>query len=116
MSDPRRRNPRKRPHVALEVTDALTGEVVGRLGDLSLEGMMLIADAPVTEDALYQFVFHLPDPAGRLRRIEVGVHEAWTERASSDDRHWVGFRFIDIAAEARRDVAQWLAGPAGAGA
>ena len=116
MSDPRRRNPRKRPHAALEVSDALTGEVVGRLGDLSLDGMMLIAEVAITEDALYQFVFQLPDAMGGLRGIEVGVHEAWTARASSDGRHWVGFRFIDIAADARRHIAQWLATPATAGA
>lgn len=116
MNDPRRRTRRKRPQDTLAVTDSLTGESVGRLGDLSLDGMMLIAEVPIAEDALYQFVFYLPDAAGRLQRIEVGVHEAWSERASSDARHWVGFRFIDLAAESRRQIAQWLASPAATGA
>jgi len=111
MNDPRRRNPRKRPQGALEVTDALTGEVVGRLGDLSPDGMMLIAHAPITEDALYQFAFQLPDATGHPQRMEVGVHEAWSQQASSDGLRWVGFRFIDLSAEARREIARWLAAP-----
>jgi hypothetical protein len=105
----KRRLPRKRPDVALQVTDAMTGEVVGRLGNLSLEGMMLMASTPIVEDALYQFVFHLPDSHGQLRPIEVGAHELWTEPATVRDQSWVGFRFIDIGADDTRTLRDWLA-------
>ncbi|GAA0718911.1 PilZ domain-containing protein [Dokdonella soli] len=104
----KRRLPRKRPDVALQVTDAMTGDVVGRLGNLSLEGMMLIAHAPIIEDGLYQFVFHLPDAHGRLHPLEVGVHEQWSEASNVRGHHWIGFRFIDITAEDQRVLRDWL--------
>ncbi|MCK9538102.1 PilZ domain-containing protein [Dokdonella sp.] len=110
MSSEQRRSPRKRPPSPMQVTDALTGAMVGRIGDLSLDGLLLIAQSPIQSDALYQLVFHLPDPSGRSQAIEVGVHEAWSESTSTQGHPWVGFRIIDIAPEARQRLAQWLAG------
>jgi hypothetical protein len=104
----KRRLPRKRPDVALQVTDTMTGDIIGRLGNLSMEGMMLVARGPIVEDGLYQFVFHLPDAHGRLHPIEVGVHESWTEMAGTRDQIWAGFRFIDISADNERMLREWL--------
>jgi hypothetical protein len=104
----KRRLPRKRPEVALQVTDTMSGNVVGRLGNLSREGMLLVAHAPIVEDGLYQFAFNLPDSSGRLHPIEVGVHESWSETSSVRDQTWVGFRFIDMSAEDERVLCDWL--------
>lgn len=108
-----RRSPRRRPTTALQVTDSLTGLGVGQVGDLSLDGMLLVAEVPVREDALYQFSFHLPDAHGVPHLIEVGVHQAWTAASNTQGRRWVGFRFIDLDPLARRCLADWLATPAG---
>jgi hypothetical protein len=110
----RRRAPRRQPDVALQVRDAMTGEVVGHVGNLSLSGLMLVAQAPIADDGLYQLMFHLPDPHGRLHAIEVGAHELWSEASSIRGHHWVGFRFIDIAPDAERMLRDWLAQPGGA--
>lgn len=105
-----RRSPRKPPGVIIQVTNTLTGDVVGRLGNISAEGMMLVANKPVIDDALYQLQFHLPDEHGRLHPIEVGVHEQWSEEASVPGQHWVGFRFIDIAPGDGVVLRDWLNG------
>jgi len=52
-----RRNKRKRADVVIQVTNAITGEILGRIGNLSADGMMLVANRPLREDALYQFRF-----------------------------------------------------------
>ena len=104
----KRRLPRKRPDVALNVTDAMTGEVVGHLGNLSLEGMLLLAQRPIADDALYQFSFHLPDSHGRLHPIEVGVHEQWSAPGTMRGQSWVGFRFIDVAPDDAGVLRDWL--------
>jgi len=104
----KRRLPRKQPDVPLQVTDAMTGETVGRIGNLSAEGMMLMATRPLREDALYQFVFHLPDSHGRLHPIEVGVHELWTDDGSAHGQTWSGYRFIDIAPDDEKMLREWL--------
>ena len=105
-----RRSPRKPPGVIIQVTNTLTGEVVGRLGNISAEGMMLVASRPVVEDALYQLQFNLPDEHGRLHPIEVGVHEQWSEAANVPGQHWVGFRIIDIAPADGAVLRDWLNG------
>jgi len=104
----KRRLPRKRPEVNLQVTDSMTGKIVGRLGDASLDGMLLLADTPIADDALYQFAFHLPDVHGRLRPVEVGVHETWSEATRINGQIWVGFRFIDVSPEGERVLHDWL--------
>lgn len=107
MND-KRRLPRKRPGVPLQVTDTMTGMVIGHLGDASLEGMLLVADTPITESALYQVVFHLPDSHGRLFRVEAGIHESWSEQGRTAGRTWAGFRFIDIDPDGEAALRAWL--------
>jgi hypothetical protein len=97
MSAEQRRSKRKFVDGVVHVTNAMTGVVIGRVGNLSIDGMMVIANSPVREDALFQLVFHLPDTDGRPVPMEVGVHEQWTEPASAPGQYWAGFRIIDIA-------------------
>ena len=104
----KRRLPRKRPDVALHVTDAMTGEVVGHIGNLSQEGMLLLAQRPIVDDALYQFMFQLPDVHGRLHPIEVGVHEQWSRPGTMRGQTWVGFRFVDIHPDDEATLTEWL--------
>ena len=106
----KRRLPRKRPEAALHVTDTMTGDVVGHIGNLSQEGMLLLAQRPIVDDALYQLSFNLPDVHGRLQPIEVGVHEQWTENANVPGQQWVGFRIIDIAPTDGAVLRDWLNG------
>lgn len=105
-----RRSPRKPPGVIIQVTNVMTGEVLGRLGNISAEGMMLVANQPIVDDALYQVLFNLPDEHGRLHPIEVGVHEQWSEQANVPGQHWVGFRIIDIAPADSAVLTDWLNG------
>ncbi|HEY0180435.1 MAG TPA: PilZ domain-containing protein [Dokdonella sp.] len=112
----KRRHPRKRPEVVLQVTDAMSAEPIGRLGNLSAHGMMLIAHGAIADDALYQFTFSLPDAHGRLHPLEVGVHELWSEPARLAGHVWVGFRFIDIGADDASVLRGWLENRAAAAA
>jgi len=100
-----RRSPRKPPGVIIQVTNTLTGDVIGRLGNISAEGLMLVANRPVVDDAPY-----LPDEYGRLHPVEVGVHEQWSEEANVPGQHWVGFRIIDIAPSDGVVLRDWLNG------
>ena len=97
MSNEQRRSKRKYVDGLVNVTNAMTGVVMGRVGNLSIDGMMMIANAPVRDDALFQVVFHVSDDHGRPVALEVGMHEQWTEPANSPGQFWAGFRIIDIA-------------------
>lgn len=103
-----RRAKRKPPSQPIQVVNAMTGTPVGRVGNLSVNGMMLIGDAPLRDDALYQFVFQLRDPQGEEVELEVGMHEQWSEPASVPGQHWAGFRIIDIAPQDLLILEAWV--------
>jgi hypothetical protein len=103
-----RRSKRKYVDGLVQVTNAMTGVVIGRVGNLSIDGMMIIANTPIREDALFQVVLHLPDEHGRPTPLEVGLHEQWTEPASSPGQFWAGFRIIDIASRDFELLKGWV--------
>lgn len=111
MSEQRRA---RRKHVAevIEVGNAITGAPMGRIGNLSRTGLMLISHEPVREDALYQLSFALPAPNGRMRTLEVGVHEQWSEPAAVPGQYWAGFRIIALGEDDAAVLDAWLADPA----
>ena len=93
----RRRATRKPVGDRLLVTDMMTGDVMGIIGNLSHDGVMLILNRPVEADTLYQVQFRIPDDLGS-DPIEVGIHEQWIEQmqSTSGGEYWAGFRIIDI--------------------
>ena len=108
MSEQRRRSTRKPADGVIQVTDAMTAAVVGRISNLSVDGLLLLANGPVRENALFQFAFSLPDATGRPVPMEIGVHEQWTEPANAPGQFWSGFRIIDIAPEQAQLLARWI--------
>jgi len=103
-----RRSRRKRVQQGIEVTDALTGRSVGHVGNLSVDGMLLISSHDIPENALFQFTFDLPGSGGVPRHFEIGVHEQWSEPANIPGQYWAGFRIIDIAPDDRKALTAWV--------
>lgn len=106
-----RRATRKAALDPIEVSDALTGENIGRIGNLSRNGMMLIGRRTLTADALYQVRFQLPGRDGRMRLLEAGVHEQWSEPAAVPGQHWAGLRIIALSDADSAALSEWLDGP-----
>lgn len=100
-----RRNDRIPVSGFIQVTDMMAEEPMGRVGNLSAEGMMLIAHRPILEDALFQLQFRLPD---RSAEIHVGVHALWCERSNAPGTWWAGFRIIDISEADQQALDAWL--------
>jgi hypothetical protein len=107
-----RRSPRRRADHAIFVANAITGETLGHVGNLSTDGMLLVANRELAGDALFQVRFELPHQ-GRPHRLEIGVHEQWGEPGRGRGQYWVGFRIIDIGAEDRSVLASWTAAAGG---
>ena len=103
-----RRNPRKPVEDHLPVQNTITNQPMGRVGNLSIDGMMLILSLRPREDALYQVSFPLPGAQGHPQPIEVGIHETWTEEASVPGQVWSGFEIIDIAEQDRQRLQRYL--------
>lgn len=106
-----RRAKRRRATLDIVVIDAMTDQVVGKIGNLSESGVLLILGAPPCADALYQFRFDLPVGTGRPLEVEVGAHELWQDDAAAPGQVWAGFRFIDVSANSLANIRQWVEQP-----
>ncbi|RPE74854.1 PilZ domain-containing protein [Vulcaniibacterium tengchongense] len=102
-----RRAPRYAVDDYVQVVDTMTDAVVGQLGNISETGMLLIANAPLADDALYQLRFSLHEST-RRPPIEVGAHLLWQERAAMPGQSWAGFRFIHILDRELEQLREWL--------
>ena len=105
-----RRAKRRKASDTILVTDAMTERVVGRLGNLSETGLLLMASEPLVDDALYQLRFLLED-GGTPQPIEVGAHLLWLDRASAPAVVWAGFRFIAVVEDHAKRLRAWVEAP-----
>ena len=113
MIDEFRRAPRRKVSATIIVVDAMTERAVGRIGNISETGMLLIAEQPLNEDALYQLRFPLPDASGQDVQCEFGAHQLWQEEAGTPGHFWVGLRFIAIPDAQVKDLQRWINAPGG---
>lgn len=105
MSSEFRKRRRRDIDRELPVTDTMTGEVVGRMGNLSESGMLLVTSKRLVEDGLYQFAFEHP---GDGEPIELGAHLLWEDRKDAPGTAWAGFRFIGVSEDGARRLRAWI--------
>jgi hypothetical protein len=108
MTEEFRRAPRQPTPEDIDVVDTMTDRVIGRLGNLSETGMLLISGSSLVDDALYQLRFQLPDSNGS-DPIEVGAHLLWQNLASAPGQAWAGLRFITLTDASQARLRTWLA-------
>lgn len=93
------------------VIDTMTEASVGHLGNVSETGLLMIANAPLVEDALYQLQFEVASPTTGRITVEAGAHLLWTSTASAPGQTWAGFRFISVPEAQLKLLRQWLDAP-----
>lgn len=111
-SSNQRRAERKRANASAIATNAITGQRIGLLGNLSSTGMMLILEEAPRHEALYQVSVALPSSGRALLQsqpIEIGIQEQWQAPAASSDQIWAGFRIIAITDIDASRLEDWLA-------
>ena len=113
MNDEARRATRRKVSDTVPVADAMTGQAIGHIGNISETGMLLFASAPLREDALYQIGFALPDAGGKRHAFEFGAHVLWLADAGAQRHAWCGLRFIAIPREQLAQLRAWIQAPGG---
>ncbi|GAA4859763.1 PilZ domain-containing protein [Luteimonas vadosa] len=106
-----RRARRRKATGTIAVTDMMTERVVGRIGNLSETGMLLMATESLVEDALYQFQFQLPGEQGSTLPLELGAHLLWLDSASAPGLAWTGFRFLGVTEQQSTQLRTWIEAP-----
>lgn len=105
-----RRAKRKHANDAIDIIDTMTEKVIGRIGNISESGMLMIGSEALFDDALFQVRFSLPG-SGPRRELSVGMHHLWSDEANMPGQVWSGFRFIDIANEDVAALRTWIDQP-----
>jgi hypothetical protein len=100
---------RKRAPEVIIVINALTGESLGRIGNMSDGGVMIITNRPIAEGSVIQIQFLLRDSARVPQRVEAGIQCLWNEKAQSDRSYWNGCRFVALGEVEEGVIAAWLA-------
>jgi hypothetical protein len=110
----RRRAERKQIYHAVAVTDLIHGGSLGRLGNLSAGGLLLIGPAAPASGAVYQVRLELPGlhltNAG-TPVIEPGIQEQWQDAGVTAGQVWAGFRIVSISPADSALLDAWLALP-----
>jgi hypothetical protein len=107
----KRRIERKRVTFPAQVTDAISGRMLGYVGNLSSNGMLLISTQAPRSEALFQVKLPLPeagqDPSAAAL-IEVGIQEQWHDQAASPGQVWAGYRIVAISDADSHRLHGWL--------
>lgn len=105
-----RRSRRRQVAESIQVIDSMTEMVIGHIGNVSETGMLVMTNAPLVNDALYQLRFTLPDGPLKLP-FEVGAHLLWCDQASAPGQAWTGFRFITMSDDHMQQLRRWIDAP-----
>jgi len=98
---PNRRTQRRRTlSGSVNIVNQFDGVMLGRLVNITTEGLMLVNARPLATDTLYQAVLELPETLNNMTRIELGIDCLWTSPTNPDaDMYWSGCHIIDISEE-----------------
>ena len=99
---------RKRTPEPVEVVDVLSGSTLGRIGNLSRDGMMLIGRCKLGDGALYQTRFRLADTLGAPHFVDAGLQEMWSEPAAVPGQFWAGLRIVSLSDADAEVLNGWL--------
>ena len=100
----RRKHPRHNLRDAVRVVDIASGQSMGTVANLSLEGLMLVNSEPLHADRIYQLCLTIaenviPDLDGKTHDVQLGVDCLWSSPAQSTtaSAYWSGCQIIDIS-------------------
>jgi len=93
----RRREPRKNLMAYTQVFDLYGGYLLGYLGDLHLNGAMVIGNNLITENTEITLAIELPElPNIDMTRITIPAHVVWYQQDISPEFFNVGFEFKEV--------------------
>ncbi|RRJ82498.1 PilZ domain-containing protein [Aestuariirhabdus litorea] len=97
MPSEHRALPRKRLKSVVPVTNDDTGEAVGRIFDITVEGFMLLTQQTLAPDTLFNFSFSLPDERIGPAEIKLQAVCVWCQGSSFSEEFGAGFRLANLS-------------------
>jgi len=95
-----RRKQRHELRKPIPVIDTLSGESVGALANITVEGMLIICNRPMDANRIYQIALQLPDDIDGHSSVNVGIDCLWVKQGESQELNWAGCEIIDADQDA----------------
>jgi hypothetical protein len=96
-----RRAKREQTIFYLEVIDAEIDQSIGRLVDLTTDGIMVVHDSPLAVHREYQLRILLPRELNGASQIEFKAECRWCRLSVNQDYFDAGLRIVEVSANER---------------
>ncbi|MEW6264958.1 MAG: PilZ domain-containing protein [Thermodesulfobacteriota bacterium] len=92
----------------LKVMNRINGKPLGRLVDITTEGMMLVSSDSIELEVIYKCRLDLPSPLSGRREINFDARALWRNNDVNPDFLDTGFRFEVITPEEARLISDLI--------
>ena len=94
----RRKKRRRTLKKVVTINSRDSGEELGRLVNLTNDGLMLVSNSSLPNDTLYQVDLKLAEAMNGIDTIPLGKDCLWTSPTNADaEMYWSGCHIIDIS-------------------
>jgi len=95
----------------LKVTDRLTGQEIGRLGDIHIEGMLLLTPEPLSGETVYEsLLLELPKAMAQAEgysKVPIQAQVIWSKPGPPASNYYEnGLRFLNLTGQAEKAIIQ----------
>ncbi len=90
----------------LRVFDAMSGDLLGQMVDLTSDGIMVIGESAIIPRQKYRLRMDLPRNVAIGQHLTLDVQCKWCRRDPSADFYSMGFHILDMSPQAHQIVDQ----------
>ncbi len=94
-----RQRPRKNTPHLVKAVDQATGQVLGRVVDITADGMMLISSMALKLGDVYDIRINLPVMVHYRSDVDVHAEVMWTGPDTNPQYHKAGFKFTNLPSD-----------------
>ncbi len=91
------------------VFDVISGERMGEVVNITVEGLMLVTERAMETGSIYQLALALPESVDEHQVINVGAECLWSSPTSVAGHNWAGFQIIDASSVAETLIQHLIA-------
>ncbi|MEE8574236.1 MAG: PilZ domain-containing protein [Thermodesulfobacteriota bacterium] len=99
IDDHKRLLERKHTTYYFDVLDRGSGELVGRTVDITSEGLMLVSEAPIELNKIFELKLIIPFEVAGSNQIEFDAESHWGKPDVNPEHRITGFKFTKITPE-----------------
>jgi hypothetical protein len=95
---------RRHPVYYLKVVDRNTDRLVGRVADITTEGIRLVSEKPIASDSILPLRMVLPEKGTKTRGIDIDARSVWSGRDVNPDLYSAGFQLVNVSPQAEAAI------------